>query len=514
MNLVTLLSVTFLAFQVVILAICIWLGYRCGTGRSVVRLIYLSLLAVLSFFLAKWISGSLSEFGLSVAARFYTEPIKQLLLKSPQTEQLLGEIIAAMLAPVFFALIFAVFQLLSLIKLKVISEKLTRLVKKDGDPMNPASRWIGAGLGAVQGLLIAAVLLAPISCAVVILRSVDPEALEALGMPGYEIRQTDTAGVYYSKDSISRGRADITAVHKKLSASGFSFAGFFADLLTEALTTIKGYDTSLTDEVSVILNAAGEALKVYNENIGSGISTELAAVNALSALLPYMEQSVLLPEISSQLLNAAADSWENDEAFLGMKLPDKDSGPASKIVGAVMQSFKNATSENVGGILNTLVGKNEGTASVMENILSLTGNDVEATSDESIELMANSLIVIGNNDDMAPVIEAVGQIGSDLIKEYGITTIPAEETGAYDEMKRALEEELNSTKGLDYESRVTSLANKIVSTAESYNYSLSIAKGKLAAIGLLSYFESVEVITVEGVMEYFGITGVEVSTNK
>ena len=41
MNLITLLSVTFLAFQVVILAICVWLGYRRGTGRSIVRLIYL-----------------------------------------------------------------------------------------------------------------------------------------------------------------------------------------------------------------------------------------------------------------------------------------------------------------------------------------------------------------------------------------------------------------------------------------------------------------------------------------
>ncbi|HOA84889.1 MAG: CvpA family protein [Clostridiales bacterium] len=513
MNLITLLSVTFLAFQVVILAICVWLGYRRGTGRSIVRLIYLSLLAVLSFFLAKWIAGYFSKFGLSVAARFYTEPIKQLMLRSPQTEQLLGQIIAAMLVPVVFALIFAVLQLLSLIKLKTVSEKLTRLVKKDGDPMTPATRWIGAGLGAVQGLLIAAILLAPISCAVVILRSVDPEAMEALGLPGYKIEQTDTAGVNYSKNSLSRGTADITTVHKKLSSGGFSFAGFFADLLTEALTTIEGYDTNLADEVFVILNAAGEALKVYNEIIGSGMSAELAAVNALSTLLPYMEQSVLLPEISSQLLNAAADSWESDETFLGIKLPDKDSGPAAVIIGAVMQSFKNATPENVGDILNTLVGKNEGSTSVMENILSLTGDDVEVTSDESIELMANSLIVIGNNENMAQVIAVVGQIGSDLIKEYGITTIPADETGAYDEIKSALEEELNSTKDLDYESQVTSLANRIVSTAESYNYSISFAKAKLAAISLLSYFGSVENITVEGVMEYFGITDIEVSTN-
>ena len=167
MNLVTLLSLLFLALQIVILAICVWLGYRRGTGRSTVRLIYLSVLAVLSFFLARWVAGPLSGSVLSIVERSYSEPIKQLMLRSPQTKQLLGRIISAMLVPVIFALIFAVLQLLSLIRLKTLSEKLTRLVKKDGDPLNSTSRWIGAGLGVVQSILIAAVLLAPLSCAVI-----------------------------------------------------------------------------------------------------------------------------------------------------------------------------------------------------------------------------------------------------------------------------------------------------------------------------------------------------------
>ncbi|OPZ01337.1 MAG: hypothetical protein BWZ10_03473 [candidate division BRC1 bacterium ADurb.BinA364] len=181
----------------VILAICIWLGYRRGTGRSVVRLIYLSVLAVLSFFLARWLAGLFSGVALIAVARFYSEPIKQLMLRSPQTEQLVGRIITALLVPVIFALVFGVLQLLSLIRLKTLSEKLILLVKKDGDPKGAASSWIGAGIGVIQGILIAAVLLAPLSCAVVILRSVDSQALEALG--GQEALPAEIPGEFPQK---------------------------------------------------------------------------------------------------------------------------------------------------------------------------------------------------------------------------------------------------------------------------------------------------------------------------
>ncbi|HHT54484.1 MAG TPA: CvpA family protein [Clostridiales bacterium] len=512
MNLATLLSLLFLALQVVILAICIWLGYRRGTGRSVVRLIYLSVLAVLSFFLARWLAGLFSGVALIAVARFYSEPIKQLMLRSPQTEQLVGRIITALLVPVIFALVFGVLQLLSLIRLKTLSEKLILLVKKDGDPKGAASSWIGAGIGVIQGILIAAVLLAPLSCAVVILRSVDSQALEALGLPGYETRQTDTAGVAIPKNILKPSLLP-GLVHRDLSSSngGFTFAGFFAGLITEALTSIEGYDTNLADEMTVILNATGEAMRIYNESLGSGMSTELAAINAVAVLVPYMEQSVLLPEISSQLLNAATVSWENGESFIGIEPPANANSPAGVLVGALMQSFRGATPENVEDILNTLVGSDGDRSSVMENIMSLTGEEVDVSSDEAIELLADSLIVIGENQNMAPVIEAVGQLGSDLIREYNITTIPADESGAYDEIKNALVEELNTTAELDYESRVNSLADKIVSTAESYNYSVSSAKAKLLAISLMSYFGSEENITVEGLMEYFGITEADIT---
>ena len=156
--------------------------------------------------------------------------------------------------------------------------------------------------------------------------------------------------------------------------------------MTEALTTVSGYDTNLADEMTVILNATGDAMRVYNENLETGMSAELAAVKAVAVLLPYMEQSALLPEISSQLLTAAAGSWESDESFLGMEPPGEDNGPGAVLMGALMQSFRSATPDNVVSILNTLVGSDNGEDSVLENIFSLTDEEVDASSDDAIEL--------------------------------------------------------------------------------------------------------------------------------
>ena len=220
MNLATLLSLLFLALQVVILAICIWLGYRRGTGRSVVRLIYLSVLAVLSFFLARWLAGLFSGVALSAVARFYSEPIKQLRSGRPRPAAC-GQDYYRPAVPVIFALVFGVLQLLS-IRPKTLSEKLILLVKKTATrKVRPAAdrrrNWRDSGI------LIAAVLLAPLSCGCYPARSTH-RRLKRFGLPGYETRR-QTPPAWHSKIYSPRSRR-VWYIGPFLLKWYFTFAGF------------------------------------------------------------------------------------------------------------------------------------------------------------------------------------------------------------------------------------------------------------------------------------------------
>ena len=155
----TIISACFLVLEILIIALGILIGYKRGVGRSVVRLIYLAVIGIVSFFTARAIAFKVSLPAFEAVYKFLPADIQHLFEKSHNLELLVENIVGAIIAPVIFAAMFGILQLLTLICFKRISQKLVAAITKKTDAPTIASKWIGAGVGLVASVAIAAVLL-------------------------------------------------------------------------------------------------------------------------------------------------------------------------------------------------------------------------------------------------------------------------------------------------------------------------------------------------------------------
>ena len=82
---VSILSVIFVIIDIIIIAVGMLLGYLRGTGRSLVRLIYLTAIGIVSFFAAREIAFSLSAKIMPQIITKIPEDIRYILETSPNT---------------------------------------------------------------------------------------------------------------------------------------------------------------------------------------------------------------------------------------------------------------------------------------------------------------------------------------------------------------------------------------------------------------------------------------------
>ena len=426
----TTLTVIFFVLAALIAVLCVLLGYIRGTGRSVVRLAYLAVIVLVSGLLSGVIAKAVSPALMDFIRTYYNKSITEILSYSPETEQLLQSILTTLMVPVVFSLLFLTLELLSLIQLKKLSIKIASLVRKDGDPMSKPSKLIGAGVGLLQGLLIAAVVLLPIGCGLTILSSADEASLAALN----------------------------------------------------------------------IQSSDGQALSSYKN---SGDNKTQAAFLAIGRLLPFMDNSKLLPELTSQLLRAAAGAWIDGHSFMDIKL-DTTSSITGRLTLSFLETLRGATPKNIKGIIATLVG-NGADSGVLDSIFKISDNNSDYKSKDSIDAMADMLVKIGKNGDMTEVITTVGELGTEIIKESGINVIE-KDSPAYTEIKEELINAIEQGQDKPYEEQIAGLANSLSEIAGNNNAEVSDSEATILAVGLISYFGSTDEITEEGLMEYFGIS--------
>lgn len=475
----TTLTVIFFVLAALIAVLCVLLGYIRGTGRSVVRLAYLAVIVLVSGLLSGVIAKAVSPALMDFIRTYYNKSITEILSYSPETEQLLQSILTTLMVPVVFSLLFLTLELLSLIQLKKLSIKIASLVRKDGDPMSKPSKLIGAGVGLLQGLLIAAVVLLPIGCGLTILSSADEASLAALN-----IQSSDGQAVSASY------KADRYPVDVKYTFNAAIFKGM--------LSLESG--VNLYDEAPVLIDAAASALSSYKN---SGDNKTQAAFLAIGRLLPFMDNSKLLPELTSQLLRAAAGAWIDGHSFMDIKL-DTTSSITGRLTLSFLETLRGATPKNIKGIIATLVG-NGADSGVLDSIFKISDNNSDYKSKDSIDAMADMLVKIGKNGDMTEVITTVGELGTEIIKESGINVIE-KDSPAYTEIKEELINAIEQGQDKPYEEQIAGLANSLSEIAGNNNAEVSDSEATILAVGLISYFGSTDEITEEGLMEYFGIS--------
>lgn len=492
-----------------------FIGYLRGAGRSVVRLTYLAVIAALSVLAAKALASPVAGAIMGAVRGKYNESIIRLTEKSPGIETEIQSLLSALLFPFIFALIFGLLELLTLIKLKALSKKLVSLVRVGGDPENTTSKLIGAGVGFAVALLVSAVLLLPMATGITILRSTDSAALAHLGVPGYSVNgdsnlnTTDDLAPKYA--ALAAEPLQIYSLAREIAEYKTDY--FFSAGIFRGMMLIDGTGTSALDEIPLLLDAAGYVIDDYRKSVGSGDASSKAMLGAVTQILPYMERSVLLPRLTSLLLSGTAKIWLDGDSFMGVTI-DMSHPITGKLIRSFLVSLSNATPQNTPGLLYTMFAEIAGgKPSVISGLLEITNDKEALKSKENINNIADMLIAVGKNEDLSLVIQTVGEIGTTIIKDAGIKTIPKDNPQAYESIKDKLITTIQDGTELEYEEQVLSLADSIESIADNYDKEVSEGEAKVLAVGLIAYFGSTDEITTEGLMEYFGVTTDDIITS-
>lgn len=362
----TFISVLFLILELVILAVGILIGYRRGIGRSMMRLAYLAIIGIVSFILGRLIAFRVSDSVMLVLHDLLPADVQAILATTPELEVVIASLMGALIAPLVFALLFGILQLLSLIFFKMLSGKLVSAIYKNQEA--PAwSKWAGAGVGLVSSVAIAAVLLSPLFTVMYVVENTPDETLtifaEALG------GEDDGESVVAMAPNGAM-KASVTALSPALDTLDTPFdmthltpwKTFLIKALTEYEIPTGNADTpthheSASDSLPALMEAAGDALYAYNQTATNGGTSVDAFTNAAAALIPYIEQSPTIKQVAADALSAMGQTLQNGGAIMGMELPKTENELIKSMVDSLVNTLAQTTPDTVESNMKSLFGE-------------------------------------------------------------------------------------------------------------------------------------------------------------
>ena len=257
---------------------------------------------------------------------------------------------------------------------------------------------------------------------------------------------------------------------------------------------------------------------------------EIGAINAMSQTNPHAPATV--PYIFANVIKVAANVWSQGGEFLGINMPI-DNKMTQALVSSTLSVLKDVTPENAPSVIYTLMGDGH-EIGVINNIFELQNKSstYDSTADmlkDNDELIADTLIKLGESEDLHTINNAVNEIGQEYIQSAKDQLFNNEEISS-EKKKETLEKLTDSvasytnnqnkdddaasddeTEEPTYQEQIENISQEIISTADEYNYPISSAEATIIAVGLTSYFESTDEITTEGLMQYFGFSEDEIN---
>ena len=515
------LSTVFLALEIVMVLFGVYMGYRRGVGCALVRLVELVLVAIGSLLLGRFVAAELQTVLMSLAMEMAGESVTQYAEVSAELTQLVGGLLGALLVPVFFAFFFWLLKLITLIGFGKLSRRIahgtTSKVK-----LEKGSKWGGAFVGLISGMLVAAILLSPIFSYIYIAGNLSEES-KALLVDAFELEdgtQMVTAG---DRVLLSSGtRVLLLGVNDVIPDTVPELP--INELVCRLATRAEGIEGnySATDAVPELVNMVTDVLNTYTAAVESGDDDLNAIVKAACSAIPHMEGSEFIPEITTSLLNAAGEVLKNGGEIAGLSIDTEDA-----TVKAVLDSFSdvlvNTSTENVEENLKTLIGSDEeGSApGVLQSLVSIDfSRGAELITDEaSANALVDMLMALANNENMSSVMNSIREIGMDAIRSSGIDLFGAEAESAYPELADGLNMAVQATaeeKG-NFHASVEDVAALLKDLATEYGVSDEITdpQYKLVSICIVHYFCTAEnyaaleagntAVTVEEVKAFFGV---------
>lgn len=388
MNIISLVSAILFAIQLVILGVGALIGYRRSLGRTVVRVVYLAVAAVAAFFVGRYVASELSGVVIGFAASI--DEVSSVLKASPELEVLLKQFLGALLVPLFFAAIFALLQLLSLVFFKKISTKIVSAITKSTE--TPAwTKWAGAGVGLVLSYFVAVFLLSPFSMVLGIADQLDTEAVGAIyelavgeEMPENIVLQT--APQFANSRVLTAHTANASVLASNNSLSLFNFSSRWITVVLTTSTTPAGVPFVATDETAHIINSAGSAVYTYKKTADEGGNNVQVIANVGNIVTQCIESSPCLTEMTGYTVSAVGTVIQEEKK-------SEEGGTFASLVPEFEDPSINAIIDTC-----TVILANTTPETLNENLVTIFG-EPGTVSDEKTSKYVRNLGNKGNNKD-------------------------------------------------------------------------------------------------------------------
>ncbi len=526
------LVIAFLVTELLIVVIGTLLGFKRGLGKTVIRLVYLLVVGLLALLLSSFVVSICSEAIMSIARGYYPADLKKLIDASPELEPLLESFVSGLVFPIIFALLFFVFQLLSLIGFGTVAKKILSAVFKDKEK-GVVSSATGAATGFVLSFVVAAVLLSPVFMTLSVYSSVPEDVLVAItSVPEEEQVEVRLNGT----QKLSVGA---------LPSTDFKMPSFLfiSRMMTNALTgfeTPHHEKTNVLNEVPILMHIADNALDTVDVTDEQGGDTIDVFTNACSLLSLYVDDSPFVKELSSDVLCGFGTVLGKGETIFNMTLSSNPDDPMAPVVNSFMTSVSQTTPETVKGNLITLFGKpneefvptdkkeelshisgvssadyhNIGMVSAFMHMNHTPVEGEEMNTEKKNDVVSKAFITMADNEAMQEVFEEVTTYASNVINEKASDLIGDNTQVVYEGVASNIEETILATSNATTEEKVE-IVKEILDTAiEEFEVEIEDWETSVLATCAVKEFlegdyvdeEGVPSVSASDVMAFFGIT--------
>ncbi len=452
--------------EALIVLIGFLVGLKRGMAKALVRLAELIIVAIVSLLIGRWVTSMLSD---TVADLLHTnleDPLKSILLSTPDAEELMLGLVGALILPIIFVVVFAVLKLISLIGLSLLTKLLT------GKLASKKRRLLGGLVGAVTGILVASVFLCPLFTAVKIVAALPEETFSALDeMPDAQV----ITDLIPNKDMTP----PVSSIFVN-AASTFEACG-------------KKYNA--TEETPRIVALLLDVVTSYTESEQNGEDALLNVSASISATVKHLEDSEYIATLTTSLLNSIGESIKNGNDVFG--IAEGMQGPAADMILKPLGNIlTGVTPENIAANISALAGdgEKEGVLTVITEITS-AGDITEVLNDkEKVDKLADSLITIAENPDLSSTMDALTEMGTGMLNE----ALPEENSEDREEYMGTLSESVNEllaatkeTQG-DFAASVDTATSIIMEKISETDTEITEGEAKLIAICALHNFGTAE----------------------
>ena len=341
-------SVVFLVLAALFTFLGMLKGKKYTWVFSALRIVGIAVTAVLAMWLSSLVGGFVGELATDAIGDSLKGNAQGLLNDLPSASLAITALIAMLAAPILFWVLFPVVYNLLNIVIKVITRVLVKVlpqtITKAGTPETKKKRLknrhiravgknpIGLLLGGVCGFLLFCVALVPM---VGLTGTVHDVAAVAVSAAGEENVPTEIA------------EALDVSVNNAGSAVVRTIGG---KALYNGMTTYRadGETIYLNRELRLVGAVTGAFVSSNDKDI-----SRAEAGKAIRDIEPALKETVLLPRIGAELLDAASNSWLEGKAYHGVSMPS--SKGYEKAMKAIVRTQQGATPESFREDVGTIV---------------------------------------------------------------------------------------------------------------------------------------------------------------